>query len=152
MKQYKEYPVSAPRHRVTADFAVCTYEGCDATPHPHFKAPLCMAHGKMIAVQAMTFALPAEEPFQQQERKPDATPGNVYIIQHGNRVKIGFTTQPKRRLSDLPHDRVIALIPGDRRLEHALLTKFKSIRTSGEWFEAHPELIAFAENLAKKAA
>ena len=128
---------------------------CDATPHPHFGAPLCLDHAKMIAVQSMTYALPAENDMRETERRDftkPATPGHVYIIQHGNRVKIGFTTQPARRLSDLPHDKVLALVPGDRRLEHALLTKFKSIRTSGEWFEDHPELIAFAKNLAAKSA
>jgi hypothetical protein len=103
----------------------------------------------MIAVQVLAMAEPAPRA-EPKERKTDPTPGNVYIIQHGNRIKIGFTTQPKRRLADLPHDKVLALIPGDRRLEYAFHQKFNSIRTSGEWFEAHPELIAFAENLAKK--
>ena len=138
--------------KVSANFSVCTYMDCDATPHPHFGAPLCLPHAKMIAVQSMTYALPPEpERGEVSHYSKPATPGRVYVIQHGNRVKIGFTTQPTRRLADLPHDRVLALIPGDRRLESALHKKFQSIRTSGEWFEDHPELIAFAENLAKKA-
>jgi hypothetical protein len=153
MSQYKQFPLSAPPLAIKADFSVCTYDGCDANPSAHFGAPLCLLHGKMIAVQAMTLALPAEEPRSPQpRRKPDETPGSVYVIQHGNRVKIGFSKNVKVRLTNLPYERIIAIIPGDRRLEHAMLTKFKSIRTSGEWFEAHPDLIAFAESLARKAA
>lgn len=142
-----------PAMRVSADFAVCTFKGCSADPMEGLGAPLCMPHARMITVQMLAMAEPApkQDPVKT-PRKATATPGKVYIIQHGNRVKIGFTTQPTRRLADLPHDKVLAVIPGDRRLEHALLTKFKSIRTSGEWFEAHPELIAYAESLAKKAA
>ncbi len=153
MSHVIDLPVNALPKRLTASFSVCTFKGCSKDPMEGLDAPLCHPHAKMITAQVLAMHEPAPrfEPVKPPSKKLPV-PGSVYIIQHGNRVKIGFSSNVKQRLCDLPYERIIAIIPGDRRLEHALLTKFKSIRTSGEWFEAHPELIAFAESLAAKAA
>lgn len=141
-----------PAMRVSADFSVCTFKGCHADPMEGLSAPLCAPHAKIITVQVLAMNEPAPRLDPVKTPKLAPTPGNVYIVQHGNRVKIGFSKQVKIRLKEIPHDTVLAIVPGDRRLEFAFHRKFQSIRTTGEWFEAHPELIAFAENLAKKAA
>lgn len=141
-----------PPLRNHADFSVCTWKACNARPAEGLGAPLCMTHAKKFTAQVLAMH---EAPRLIPEKKPvkkDPTPGRVYIVQHGNRIKIGFSKQVDIRLLAIPHERVLAIIPGDRRLEFALHAKFQSIRSTGEWFEAHPELIAFAENLAKKAA
>jgi hypothetical protein len=111
-----------------------------------------MTHARYITVQVLAMQEPAPKREPVTKPKLDPTPGHVYIVQNGNRIKIGFSKQVDIRLQAIPHDTVLAIVVGDRRLEFAFHRKFQSIRTTGEWFEAHPELIAFAENLAKRAA
>lgn len=78
--------------------------------------------------------------------------GWVYFIRFGDRVKVGYTTTPKRRLASLPHERVIGVVPGTRDDEagwHRLLADFHVI---GEWFRADPEVIATLERAASAAS
>lgn len=66
----------------------------------------------------------------------------VYYIQFGDRIKIGTTTNVKRRLSVLPYDSLLALEPGGLDLERARLRAFEGQRipTQREWFNDHDEL------------
>lgn len=65
----------------------------------------------------------------------------VYYIQHGNRVKIGTSTTWRHRLAVLPHDRLLALEPGDRGTEQHRHTQFSTHRVGRtEWFAESNEL------------
>lgn len=81
----------------------------------------------------------------------DDTFSKIYFIQQGTSgpIKIGHTTSSvEKRLSDLQtahHQRlrVLATLDGDRSVEQDLHNRFRKYRKTGEWFEPHPDLIAF---------
>lgn len=80
----------------------------------------------------------------------------VYFIRNGNRVKIGTSTELKRRIRTLAlrADNVALLIEGDRRLERQLHTQFADLRIGNtEWFAYEAPLtdyIADQNRLARK--
>jgi hypothetical protein len=88
--------------------------------------------------------------------------GNVYFIRFGNRVKIGFSTQPNVRLGNIPHDEVLAVIPGTLADERALHRRFAHLRevlpsaSAGggprEWFRIAPDLVQYIAEAKKNAA
>ncbi len=60
----------------------------------------------------------------------------VYYLRLDNRLKIGTTANPRRRFSQLPHDEVVALERGDRRLEQCRHLEFAELRLgTSEWFD-----------------
>lgn len=72
----------------------------------------------------------------------------VYMIQagEGGAVKIGFSANPKSRLSkmrtDLPHHLIVLrLLQGDMTTERALHKRFSEHRIRGEWFRFDPEMM-----------
>jgi hypothetical protein len=89
----------------------------------------------------------------------DAT-GNVYFIRFGNRVKIGFSTQPQVRLGNIPHDEVLAVIPGTLADERALHRRFAHLREMlpgkgegpREWFRIAPDLVQYIAEAKRQAA
>lgn len=61
----------------------------------------------------------------------------VYFIRNGNRIKIGTSTELKRRIRTLAlrAENVALLLKGDRRLEHQLHKQFADLRIGNtEWF------------------
>lgn len=75
----------------------------------------------------------------------------VYFLRNGNRIKIGWTTNLKRRAEQLalPMAAVAATMPGGSAEEAALHRRFSGSRTHAryEWFESTPELEAFMASL-----
>lgn len=77
------------------------------------------------------------------EARPDVkSDGVVYFMLIGDEVKIGFTTNLKRRAADLKADRVLAYFPGDMHAEKAAHDAFAEWRLHGEYFDAKPECLA----------
>lgn len=64
----------------------------------------------------------------------------VYYIQFCCRVKIGFSTNVKQRMTDLPCDELLAVEPGDVELERRRHEEFDAYRLTGEWFRYGPRL------------
>ncbi|MEB3191101.1 MAG: YozE family protein, partial [Snowella sp.] len=83
--------------------------------------------------------------------------GCVYFIQSQgtHTIKIGYTSgQAQNRLKDLqtahPYQlNILATLPGDRNYEKSLHQRFAEYRLKGEWFEPHPDLLAFIALLNK---
>jgi len=83
--------------------------------------------------------------------------GCVYFIQSQgtHTIKIGYTAgQVQNRLKDLqtahPYQlSVLATLPGDQNYEKSLHQRFAEYRLKGEWFEPHPDLLAFISLLNK---
>lgn len=75
----------------------------------------------------------------------------VYLVEIDRRVKIGFTTNLKKRLkafaTTCPTVRVLATIPGDRALERRLLDLFDADKIQGEVFHANGDVRTFIERL-----
>jgi hypothetical protein len=78
-------------------------------------------------------------------RQPRA--GWLYFIRFGDRVKIGYTTNPDARLQALPHERVIGVIPGSRSDEAAWHKLLADYRVVGEWFRADPTVLEVLERV-----
>ncbi|SDT22312.1 GIY-YIG nuclease family protein [Microterricola viridarii] len=66
----------------------------------------------------------------------------VYYLRFRSRVKIGTTTQCRRRFAAIPCEEWCAFEPGSRSLESQRHRQFAKSRASGhhEWFEPSPEL------------
>lgn len=79
---------------------------------------------------------------------PDPREGSVYFVRFGDRVKIGFSTDVRTRLVAIPHDEVLAVVPGTIRDEKRCHAAFADLRLTGEWFTAAPRLLDFAAALA----
>lgn len=82
---------------------------------------------------------------QAEERRREKAltePGWIYYLHVGDRIKIGYTTDVKRRLRQYPPDSpLLALHPGTKQTEHDMHSKFAGSRAAGrEWFLDTPEL------------
>jgi hypothetical protein len=82
----------------------------------------------------------------------DVGEGTVYLIQCGDRVKIGFASNFPERMRVLrtacPYPvEIIATIDGGRILEQALHIIFKEQRRHGEWFEVAGRLAKVIQNI-----
>lgn len=128
---------------------------CEEPPLPDAPFPLCIEHIRL----AFAFYLRhAQDELSANDPEPDPVeeapervgvldkPGFVYFVRFGNRVKIGYSANPTHRLRNIPHDEVLALIPGTMRHERQCHAAFEHLRITGEWFEAAPALLAFAAN------
>lgn len=86
----------------------------------------------------------------------DAVPPRVdvvYYLRHGERIKIGTSSNPRARIASLPHEEVLAFERGDRTLEQRRHAEFAAYRMPGsEWFHVHPELTAHIATLAEGVA
>jgi hypothetical protein len=86
--------------------------------------------------------------------------GNIYFIRFGNRIKIGFSVQPQVRLGAIPHDEVLAVIPGTLADERALHRRFDHLRETlpgkgpgpREWFRIAPDLVQYIAEAKRQAA
>jgi hypothetical protein len=72
----------------------------------------------------------------------------VYYLRFDDRVKIGTSSEPRRRLARLWHDELLAFERGDRLVEHRRHVQFAEHRFGRtEWFAAAPELLEHAAAL-----
>lgn len=72
--------------------------------------------------------------------------GFIYFLWSGSHIKIGYSTEPTQRLSQLLTGlaegvRSFALVPGERRDERRLHVALDRHRRKGEWFAATSEVI-----------
>lgn len=78
----------------------------------------------------------------------------IYFVNHTDFIKIGYTVDIRKRISDLQLScpipiSVVGLIDGTIREEKVLHEKFKDIWSHGEWFRYTKELSDFIESLDK---
>ncbi len=66
----------------------------------------------------------------------------VYYLRWDDRVKIGTTSDPRRRLQAIWHQELLAFEPGGRTVEQRRHRQFAAFREGGEWFRYSPELHA----------
>lgn len=76
----------------------------------------------------------------------------VYYIRFSDRIKIGFSRNIGKRLMAIPHDELLTVEPGARRVEARRHQQFAEHRIKGEWFAAAPELLQHIEVLKTKHA
>lgn len=73
----------------------------------------------------------------------------VYYVQIGDRVKIGVTGNLKLRMGGLMPDEVLAVEPGDQKLETMRHRQFAHLRIRGERFRPGDDLMSHIEMLRK---
>ena len=83
-------------------------------------------------------------------QKDDHERGEVYFLECGDFIKIGFSIQSHRRLRCLQASipmgtRVLCKTYCHKILERRLHKKFAHLRANGEWFRKAPELFAMIE-------
>lgn len=89
---------------------------------------------------------------------PIVIEGCVYFLrsEKTHAIKIGFTAGPvEKRLGSLqtahPYKlQLLATTPGTAEYEKSLHERFASFRLKGEWFEPHPDLLAFITVLSNR--
>lgn len=64
----------------------------------------------------------------------------VYYLRYRDRVKIGTSAGPRRRLASIRHEELLAFECGGRTLERERHRQFAEIREGGEWFTFTAEL------------
>ena len=135
---------------------VCVVTACSLDAIPESPVALCPKHlreafefgsalvdgrvGQLVheAAEALTSGRPTPPPVLPER---NGQPGWVYFIRFGERIKIGYSTTPYRRIAALPHDAVLGLIPGSLHVEHDWHRRFKASRVVGEWFHATADLL-----------
>jgi hypothetical protein len=71
--------------------------------------------------------------------------GWIYFVQKDGRIKIGFSSDPYRRIKRFgPQSVLLGLTEGDTSKERKFHRKFKRHKISGEWFEDHQQIREFA--------
>ncbi|MGR2752093.1 GIY-YIG nuclease family protein [Agromyces arachidis] len=76
----------------------------------------------------------------------------VYYVRWRDRVKVGTSSNPRRRLAVIPHDEVLAFERGGRLLERRRHEQFAASRWPGtEWFRPDPPLLAHVAEVAAGA-
>lgn len=94
-------------------------------------------------LQMQPVAVQEKYVLRQAKRK---TQSCVYFFQsETGLVKIGFTTDIKKRMQGLLHGSPVPLtllgtVAGDAKLEAELHTEFSTLRRHGEWFELNESL------------
>lgn len=90
------------------------------------------------------------------EELPDPF-GFTYFVRDEDRIKIGFTIHPTKRMSSLQTGNyreleTLLVAPSYMAEEIETHQRFAHLRERGEWFRAEPDLLAFIEDLRVKAA
>lgn len=78
----------------------------------------------------------------------------IYFINHTDYVKIGYTSDISRRISDLQIScpvklTLVGLIEGDMIDESSLHERFKKFHSHGEWFRYTKEICQYVQSLDK---
>lgn len=80
--------------------------------------------------------------------------GYVYYVADSSRIKIGFSSNPWARFSELrvanPGILMLGTEPGDRSLERQRHQEFKDMRITGEWFYRKSPLTDFVASLRSR--
>lgn len=71
----------------------------------------------------------------------------VYYIRRGNLIKIGTTTEPAQRFTELLPDEILAFEPGGYADEACRHRQFTHLRRRGEYFESAPELLLHIQQI-----
>ena len=87
----------------------------------------------------------------------DVLNGRVYFIDDGFFIKIGFSSQPQKRIVKLQTSSpfkltLIGSVPGNKRIEAELHARFRHLKSHGEWFRGEPELRRYIRAMPRPEA
>ncbi|MFH8252420.1 GIY-YIG nuclease family protein [Microbacterium sp. B2969] len=118
---------------VAADWAASAFGVTDALPAP------CRLCGSRLGIRYPSGWICATCEWRFGELVDDELPPPrvdvVYYLAYADRVKIGTTSNPRRRFAAIWHDDLLAMERGDRRLERHRHEQFAQERFgTSEWF------------------
>lgn len=130
---------------------ICNMEQCERDASDRVGIALCERHIEK-AWAAYQVLMGANVPPKQEDSKRDTKSldarGTVYVIRVQDMIKIGWTSNPERRMRDLEADAILHYQPGTRRDEYKLQSRCIDHLVKGrEWFNTSPEMIRFVKDL-----
>ncbi|MEU1973303.1 GIY-YIG nuclease family protein [Microbacterium sp. NPDC019599] len=140
------FPLCELHLAVAADWAASAYGVTDALPSP------CRLCGSRLGIRLPSGWICATCEWRHGELVDGELPPPrldvVYYLRYADRVKIGTTSNPRRRFAAIWHDDLLALERGDRRLEHARHVQFATERFgTTEWFAISDALMAHLDGV-----
>jgi hypothetical protein len=112
------------------------------------KAERAEARGVVITKEVLHYiTLEFHDDTQQEENPRHERPYVVYYMRIGNRVKIGTTSDIKRRLSEINPEELLATEAGGLDIEKQRHQQFASLWSHGEWFSYGDTLKAHIQGL-----
>jgi hypothetical protein len=92
----------------------------------------------------------ADEVYEETKVRIDRPRQNfVYYAQFRDLVKIGFTSDVRRRMQSLGTERLLTVELGGYQLEHRRHEEFADLRMHGEWFRYEGPLVRHVVELQK---
>lgn len=125
----------------------CNHPDCEARPQDRFDFPLALCRQHLVNVLTRSAELIRVMAGPTNRLKEENKPPIVYYLQFGDRIKIGTTINLRRRLGEIPHDRVLATEPGGHSVETKRHKQFGAERITGEWFEPSERLLTHIREL-----
>jgi hypothetical protein len=125
---------------------------CDRPAIPDAPVQLCIDH--LMACYVYVGDILEDELTRMKREavaKIDAAPrrqGYVYFIGYSDRIKIGYSVNPRHRFEVFHPDDVLLVLPGEMAHERALHELFKAHRIRGEWFHRATEILDFVAERA----
>lgn len=85
--------------------------------------------------------------------RPPCTLGGVYFVTDGEAIKIGHANNINRRIAELQTSQHFPLyfiggLSGGEHEERLLHRRFALLRIRGEWFEIHPDIFNFIDEIS----
>lgn len=154
----------------TTPWVACTAQRadgsfCEATSMPGAPYPICFKHGaalyafvrdRMASADRETamdafVEMAHDRRIRQIRPLNDDRPSIIYYVQIGEHIKIGTTTNVKRRLAAYPPNRrLLATEPGHETLEAERHRQFAGLLDMGrEWFRPGAALVEHINGLRK---
>lgn len=134
--------------------------GCDVQDPEVLKLAIKAGHARAASVNddtSLEFQARQEWRMQQDAdiarrmQKHEAT-ARVYYARLGNRLKIGYTHNVRKRMAQLMPEELMATERGGEAVEAERHRQFGHLRTHGEWFRYEDELVDHVEELRRGAA
>jgi hypothetical protein len=132
-----------------AEYETCQISHCHKPKHEDVGIALCEAHLQKAwaAYEVITRGLGpavAHHELEPRDVKSTSAQGHVYFARVGNLVKIGWTHDVERRMSQLHADALLFSRPGTRVLEKSMHTLFADHLAQGnEWFHYHDDILNY---------
>ena len=132
-------------HLGRADFSFCCWPTCEARTDDF---PLCKRHQIKAYVRIAQHLDVLKDAMMKDVVRSDPRTPSVYFVRYRDRIKIGYSIDPRDRIKAHPVDEILAVVPGGRAAERAFHLQWAHLRENGEWFRAEPELLEYARSLA----
>lgn len=142
----QRYGVLCAVHAVDVTIAVIRHEREANSVKEFFQQQTTERAVRAAAWKAEDERYEAEKAALRQERD-----GFVYYLRVGERIKVGYSVDVKRRMRAYPPGSdLLAVEPGDRELETQRHRQFAGSRTDGrEWFRPTPDLLELVTEIVK---